>query len=121
MATIPLVEQEVAADMVVLNLQNVALSNEQFVELCADNRELQFELTARKELVIMTPPGGKTGRRNTRISYRLEEWAEKNGTGITFSPGTLFHLPNGAKRAPDASWVRLERWQALDLLSVMRT
>jgi Uma2 family endonuclease len=33
--------------------------------------------------------------------------------GITFSPLTLFALPNGARRAPDASWLKKERWQAL--------
>src|SRR5712691_10608945 len=113
MPTIPFTEQEVAEDLVVLNLQNVAFSDEQFIELCADNRELHLELTAQKELVIMTLPGGKTGRRQGSIYYRLEEWAKKNGDGITFSPGTLFQLPNGAKRAPDASWMPLERWQAL--------
>ena len=57
MTTIPLTEQEVAEDFVVLNLQNVALSDEQFVELCADNGDFLFELTARKELVIMPLPG----------------------------------------------------------------
>jgi len=111
--TIPLPEQAVAEDMVVLNLQNVAFSDEQFVELCADNRDLFFELTAQKELLIMTPPGPGTGRKHGRIYYRLEEWSEKNGTGITFPPGTLLQFRNGAKRGPDASWVRLEDWEGL--------
>jgi Uma2 family endonuclease len=64
-----LTEQGVTDDIVVLNVRNVALSDEQFVELCADNPELVFELTARKELVIMTPPKTKTGRRNSIVSY----------------------------------------------------
>jgi len=63
MATIPLTEQEVAEDFVVLNLENVALSGEQFVELCADNRDFLFELTARKELVI-----NAWARRETKTS-----------------------------------------------------
>ena len=113
MARVPLTEQSVAEDWLILNLENVAFSDEQFIELCADNRELHLELTAQKELVIMTLPGGKTGRRNSIISARLENWAQKDGTGITFAPLTLFELPNGAKRAPDASWLRLNRWNAL--------
>jgi Uma2 family endonuclease len=36
-----------------------------------------------------------------------------DGTGIAFDSSTLFTLPNGAKRSPDASWVRQERWDAL--------
>src|SRR6266581_4078991 len=115
MASVPLTEQDVSGDWLVLNLQEVRLSDEQFVALCADNRELHLELTAQKELVIMTLPGGKTGRRNSIISARLENWAQKDGTGITFAPLTLFELPNGAKRAPDASWLRLNRSKAREV------
>jgi Uma2 family endonuclease len=113
MAILPLTEEQVGADLLVLNVATVGLSDEQFFQLCLDNRELQLELTARKELVIMTLPGGKTGRRNEIICTNLGIWARQNGTGITFVPLTLFVLPNGAKRAPDASWLKRERWDAL--------
>jgi Uma2 family endonuclease len=113
MATMSLTEQDVADDLVILNLQYVAFSDEQFIELCADNRDFRFELTAQKELVIMTRPPPGTGRRSGRIYYCLEEWARKNGMGPTFPPGVLFQLPNGAKRGPDASWVSAEVWEAL--------
>jgi Uma2 family endonuclease len=113
MARVPLTEQSVADDWLILNLENVAFSDEQFIELCADNRELFFELTARKELVIMTPPGPKTGRRHATICTDLEIWSRANGTGITFATDTIFTLPNGAKRGPDASWLRREAWDAL--------
>jgi Uma2 family endonuclease len=113
MARVPLTEEQVADDLVLLNFEKVGLSDEQFVELCNDNRDFHLELTAQKELMIMTLPGGKTGRRNAIITSRLENWAEKDGTGITFSPMTLFALPDGARRAPDASWLKKERWEAL--------
>ena len=113
MAGVPLTEERVAEDWVVLNVEKVGLSDEQFVDLCSDNRELHLELTALKELVIMTLPGGETGRRNNDLCYELTDWAKKNGTGIVFSPLTLFILPNGAKRAPDASWVSRRRWDTL--------
>ena len=61
----------------------------------------------------MTLPGAKTMRRNTALSTDLENWARQDGTGITFAHDTLFHLPSGAKRGPDASWVRNERWDTL--------
>jgi len=113
MAGVPLTGEQVAADWLVLNVETVGLSDEQFFKLFRDNRELHLELTVQKELLIMTLPGGKTGRRNTVISTELEIWSRQNGTGITFAPLTLFVLPNGAKRAPDASWLRLARWNAL--------
>jgi Uma2 family endonuclease len=33
--------------------------------------------------------------------------------GKVFDSSTGFKLPNGADRSPDASWVKLERWNAL--------
>jgi|SRR5712692_10325656 len=96
-----------------LNVQETKLTEEQFVRLCQENPDLQLELTARGELVIMPPTGLETGRRNTKITQRLANWAEAGGSGIVCDSSTLFTLPNGAKRSPDASWVRRERWEAL--------
>ncbi|MBN3924717.1 Uma2 family endonuclease, partial [Nostoc sp. NMS4] len=36
-----------------------------------------------------------------------------DGTGIAFDSSTCFKLPNSADRSPDASWIKLERWDAL--------
>jgi Uncharacterized protein conserved in cyanobacteria len=97
----------------VLNVEGLRLTDEQFYKLCRENSELQFELTAQKELVIMTPTGSKTGWRNAKLIQRLANWTEKDGTGIAFDSSAGFTLPKGAKRSPDASWVRRERWDAL--------
>jgi Uma2 family endonuclease len=113
MASVHLIEEQVADGLLILSFEKVGLSDDQFIELCADNRELHLEFTAQKELVIMTLPGPKTGRRNLKLSTDLEIWARQDGSGVAFSPLTLFKLPNGAKRAPDASWVKLERWESL--------
>jgi Uma2 family endonuclease len=98
-----------------LNVQTMKLTEEQFVRLCQENPDLRIELTAEGELVIMPPTGLETGRRNIRLVRRLDTWTETNGSGIAFDSSTLFTLPNGAKRSPDASWVRRERWEALPL------
>ena len=96
-----------------LDVKSACLTDEQFYQLCADNPELRLELTANRELVIMSPTGGKTGRRNAKLTHRLVNWAEKDGTGEAFESSTGFNLPNGAKRSPDASWVRRGRWESL--------
>ena len=96
-----------------LNVDSVELSDEQFYRLCRDNRDMRIELTTDGKLIIMPPTGSMTGWRNARITYRITAWAEKDGTGITFDSSTGFRLPNGAKRSPDASWVRREKWDAL--------
>ncbi len=107
------IEQQERPFAVALDLHSVGLTDEQFYQLCQDNDDLRLELTSRGELIIMPPTGGSTGSRNARITTRLTVWAEKNGSGLSFDSSTMFILPNGAKRSPDASWVSRERWDAL--------
>jgi len=96
-----------------LKIQETRLTEEQFVLLCQENPDLQIELSAQGELVIMPPTGLKTGLRNSLLTYELVAWAKIDGTGLVFDSSTLFTLPNGAKRSPDASWVRREKWDTL--------
>lgn len=83
-----------------------------FDDIVASNPQLHFEQTASGEIVIMTPTGGESGARNSRLVYQLQRWAEAGG-GIVFDSSTLFCLPSGAKRSPDASWISTSRWTAL--------
>ena len=98
---------------IALDVHSVHLTDDQFYQLCKDNRDLRLELTAQGELIIMPPTGSITGWRNAKINYQLTAWAETNGTGLTFDSSTGFTLPSGAKRSPDAAWIRQERWYLL--------
>lgn len=89
------------------------LTDEQFFLLCQANPEAKLERTAAGELVVMSPTGGESGRRNTKLTQRLANWAEADGTGEAFDSSTMFRLPNGAYRSPDAAWISLTRWNAL--------
>jgi Uma2 family endonuclease len=99
----------------VLNLDPIIrpITDDQFLELCNTNEDLRIEQTSSGELDIMPGTGGTTGRRNARLISKLQIWAEHDGFGLVFDSSTIFQLPNGAKRLPDASWVRLEKWDAL--------
>ena len=97
-----------------VNLPAIAqMTSEQFYEFCAANRDLRIERTANGEVIIMPPAFSDTGNRNIKISQQLANWADQDGTGETFDSSTGFTLPNGATRSPDASWIKLERWNAL--------
>ncbi|HYN23893.1 MAG TPA: Uma2 family endonuclease [Pyrinomonadaceae bacterium] len=96
-----------------LNVQSMGLTDEQFEKLCQDNPDLRIELTSKGELIIMPPTGMKTGWRNSKITGRLLEWTEKDGSGLSFDSSTLFTLPDGSKRSPDALWIRGERVEKL--------
>jgi Uma2 family endonuclease len=98
---------------IALDMHSVPLTDAQFYQICADNKDLRLELTAQGELIIIPPTGSLTGWRNARINYYLTARAEQDGTGLTFDSSTGFTLPNGAKRSPDAAWIKRERWESL--------
>jgi Uma2 family endonuclease len=91
----------------------VGLTDEQFYQLCVANEEWRLELTAEGELIIMPPVGGETSIRNSALTAQLAIWNRQTNLGKVFASSTEFRLPNGAKRSPDVSWVKLERWKAL--------
>ncbi len=100
-------------DTLTLDFQSIELTNEQFYQLCANNRDLRIERNANGDLVIMPPTGGETGHRNGRLIQQLFNWSDRDGAGIAFDSSTGFILPNGANRSPDASWIPIAKWNAL--------
>lgn len=98
---------------VMLNLDTLHLTDEQFYQLCQDNQELQIERTTKGDLVIMPPVGGESGNREADFIIDLGIWNRQTGLGFTFSSSTVFKLPNGASRSPDAAWIERSRWEAL--------
>jgi Uma2 family endonuclease len=65
------------------------------------------------EITIMSPTGSETGRINFELNVDFGIWAREDGTGTCFDSSTGFILPNGAKRSPDLSWIKLEKWLAV--------
>ena len=114
MARVPLTKEEVAPTRLVLNVEKVGFSEEQFSQLCSDNRDLRMEFTAQKELLIMPRAGFKSSWRNNILSTELTNWAKKDGTGVVCDSSAGYRLPNSAIRGPDVSWTRRERLRAFD-------
>jgi Uma2 family endonuclease len=86
----------------------------QFAEVCAANPEAVLELAADGTLIEMTPTGGSTGARNQTLGALLWLAIDQSRLPLKlFDSSSGFLLPDGSVRSPDASLVRLERWQAL--------
>ena len=86
---------------------------EQFEQLASAEQLARMELTKDGELIVMSPTGGEAGRKNRRLTQQIGIWTDRDGTGEAFDSSTVFVLPNGARRSPDVSWIRLERWNQL--------
>ena len=97
-----------------LNLNPIIkLTDEQFFQLCQENENIRLERTAKGELIIMSPAGGETSSSNAGLTAQIWIWNQQKKLGKAFDSSGGFKLPNGANRAPDACWVKLERWNAL--------
>jgi Uma2 family endonuclease len=98
----------------VLQLQPaIALTEDQFYELCQLNRDFRIERNTMGELVIMPPTGSETDQHNFDIIVQLGIWTKQDGTGVGFGSSGGFTLPNGAVRSPDAAWIKCDRWEAI--------
>jgi Uma2 family endonuclease len=100
---------------VVLNLDSVNLTDEQFYRLCLVNPDQPLERSAKGELIVMSPVGGVSGGREADLNGLVWLWNRETGLGKVFSSSTIFRLPNGGDRSPDVAWVEARRWAALTL------
>ena len=107
-------------DTFTLDFQSIELTDEQFYQLCINNRDLRIERNANGDLVIMPPTGGETGNKNAGIIAQLWLWNNRDRLGKVFDSSTGFILSNGANRSPDASWIPVAKWDGLTNLQKQR-
>lgn len=91
------------------------LTDDQLFELCASNGELVIERNSQGELIIMSPAGGLTGNRNSRLLNAIFNWNEVRQGGYVFDSSTGFSLLDGSILSPDVSWVEKARWESLSV------
>ena len=89
------------------------MTDEEFQDLCVEHPDLNFEMTAEGELIVMAPTASDTGASNFEVDRQLGNWALTNKLGIGCDSSSGFVLPNGARRSPDASWTLRSRVKAL--------
>ncbi|WP_330204208.1 Uma2 family endonuclease [Cyanobacterium sp. Dongsha4] len=98
----------------ILNLNSItSLNREQFYQLCINNPELQLERNPQGELIIMSPVGGESGKKEANLILDIALWNRQKKLGEVFSSSTIFSLPNGGDRSPDVAWVSLAKWEKL--------
>jgi Uma2 family endonuclease len=98
---------------VILNPLQAPMTDEEFVAFCQQYEDCLVESTAEGEIIIMPPNYSRTGKRNLALGARLWLWTQADGRGEAYDSSAGFRLPNGARRSPDASWIRKDRVAAL--------
>ncbi len=78
-----------------LDLNAVDLIDDQYYQLCQNNREVRFERTAKGALIIMSPVGGDGGNQEAGLITDVGLWNRRAGEpGLVFSSSTGFKLPS---------------------------
>ena len=93
--------------------QGFKVTPEQFEQLAFAEQTARMELTKDGELIVMSPTGGTAGRKNFNLYLDLGNWNRQTKLGEAFDSSTIFVLPNGARKSPDVSWIKLDRWNQL--------
>lgn len=103
-----------------LDVSNTTLivTPEQFDILCADNPDLRLELTRNRELIVMAPTGGETGKKNGTLFARVWNWNDRTNLGEAFdsSTGYDFTAIEGGKLSPDVSWIEKSRLEGVNIV-----
>ena len=90
-----------------------SISDRALEQLCRENPDLRFETDAKGKLIIMSPTGSQSGKRNGDLFGQVWYWNKQSKLGEVFDSSTGFKLSNSATRSPDVSWIAIERWNSL--------
>ena len=95
-----------------IRLMQDRMSADEFFNFCVSNPEIAMERDSQGNILFMPPTGFESGRRESRIIHRIEDWAGRFG-GYTTSSNGAFTLLNGAVRSADGVWISAERYETL--------
>jgi Uma2 family endonuclease len=90
-----------------------SLTDEELMRFSEENKPYKIERNKYGDITIQSHTGGISSLHQAHIAYALYNWNETSGTGIVFSTNAGFNLPDGSCLSPDASWLALDRWNAL--------
>jgi Uma2 family endonuclease len=98
-----------------VNLKAIAhqVTDDELLKVSSDNPDFRFERNRFGKLIIMSPTGSSSGRKNSKLIFQVELWNSQIKSGEVFDSSTGFKFSDGAVRSPDVSWIELSRWNEL--------
>ncbi len=85
-------------------------TDDALIELARLNEPWRFELTADRELVIMSPEGPGSSMRGADVIAQVFYWSVNEGGGAVFGPHVGVRLRDTAMREPDVAWMSDQLW-----------
>jgi len=88
-----------------------AWSDDELMAFSAANEGVRVERESDGTIMMMTPAGYDSNRRENFVGRELDLWAEQDKRGEAFGSNAGFSLPDGSVLSPDAGWISAERLQ----------
>lgn len=85
-------------------------TDEALIELSRINHPWDFELTADRELVFVSPEGPESSERGAELIAQIRMWCVQDAGGHVFGPQLGVRREDGSMRMPDVAWMSDERW-----------
>jgi Uma2 family endonuclease len=92
-------------------MDRALVDDDALIELSAALRPARVERLDGK-IVVSPGTGGETGRRNSRLTRLLDQYAETHDF-VSFDSSTGFHMPDHDTPSADHALLRNERWALL--------
>jgi Uma2 family endonuclease len=89
------------------------MSDEEFFNFCAQNKNARIERDENHRIYIMPPAGLLGSSLNAIVSSLLVQWNLQSGSGKVFESSAGFFLPDKSMRSPDAAWLSNAKWTAI--------
>ncbi len=89
-------------------------TDQALIEISERNAAWRFELTAERELVIMSPEGLGSSIRGEEFSSQIWLWSSSGGGGRVFGPQMGVRLQDSSVQMPDVSWISEALWSNRD-------
>ena len=89
-------------------------TDEELIELSRLNSSWRFELTAERELVIMSPEGRGSSRRGAEILTDISIWNRQLGAGVVLGSQAGIRFSDSSVQSPDVAWMSAQRWDSQD-------
>jgi len=89
----------------------INLTADQLLEISSLNDDLRLELTAKGELIVMAPAGGRSSAGNARITSQLTVWADEQTSESPSTPpaDSTFPTAPSSPRTPRGLLARVGR------------
>ena len=94
-------------------LRGEPMTDDEFLRFCGEHDDLRIESNEAGEVELMPGTGPETGMRNAELTRQLGNWTKADRCGRIFDSSTMFALPSGARRSPDAAWIAKARIAAI--------